>query len=338
VVLVLIFVSVVSSNPCEDCCESGSCELAFKNRPGVCCGTSTKANVSKTYCCPQARTCEFMGDEEKSPYRCVAKGAHHKLAGCDACCSKGGNCEEAFEGQTGKCCGRTGSVPYCCPSGAQCVASGAAWACARSQSPTSAKTAETPPKASKHGALIAGIVCAILVLLCIAAICYACSKQSDDGARTERPGMEVIPVGGRESNVPASEPTGKGPPPYGQSFAGSQPAHYSQPAGYPAYAPAYAPAYGQPPAQQSSGYSGGAVAGAAGAGILGGMLLDNTIHRHQSHDTPTPASAPAAPAAPAPTFSADTSFGAPSSDVSSDAYSGGDSGGDDGGNDFDASS
>lgn len=50
-------------------------------------------------------------------------------ADCGSCCASQVDCQSAFRGSPGQCCGRAKNKPYCCPDTGVCVSSGSAWAC-----------------------------------------------------------------------------------------------------------------------------------------------------------------------------------------------------------------
>jgi len=319
---------LVSAKSCDECCSYGNCTRAFKGQEGKCCGLDL---TGKSYCCPWNAYCQKDGDlfkcstkldtscdaccrgdgscdrafndqkgeccgrrdgvsyccnsksqciKSMSGWECQFQSDSPLIQGdgsCDSCCSKGGSCLQAFQGKEGVCCGRNEGVPYCCPvESAHCVASGRGFPC----------KAVTSKKNSRVG-LIIGIIVAAVVAVCICTLCYSFYKRETNND---------------SNNLPTtSPPYGGAAPAYSYPTTSAVPVAYSYPT---------AVNTGYSGTAVNTGYAGTTVAGAAGAGFLGGMLVEDALshHRHDYGAEPVYTTADSGYSSGA-VFAADTSFG-----------------------------
>ena len=81
--LLLAIATVLASSECESCCApGGSCDLAYKQQPGICCGNLG----SSSFCCPMYGKCfRCKGGE----YRCFS--ASNAEPACTICDGLGGD-------------------------------------------------------------------------------------------------------------------------------------------------------------------------------------------------------------------------------------------------------
>ena len=76
VLLAILLPRVVGSTPCEECCSpGGSCASAYKQGPGICCGTSG----SQSFCCPTPMARCFKC--KSGLYRCYASSTSEPSCG-----------------------------------------------------------------------------------------------------------------------------------------------------------------------------------------------------------------------------------------------------------------
>ena len=184
--------------------------------------------------------------------------------GCEDCCAPGGSCALAYKQGPGVCCGQLGSTSFCCPSpAAKCFrCESGAFRCfgASSNEPACSICGDAgDPRTKCKPASPAGQAFAPLIVFVI--VCILCMKWR--GSQFQEP------VHGHY--VAAVEPV--------PMYTSQAPGYGQQPMyGQPMYAqPMYGqPMYGQP--MQAPGYSGGTVAAAAGAGFLGGVMVDQAMH------------------------------------------------------------
>jgi hypothetical protein len=175
--------------------------------------------------------------------------------GCALCCSPGGSCGAAFKTQPGLCCGVLAEKPFCCPNSAICyLATADTYRCrARPVRPV-------PNNGYYHrtGASAAwwALWALVIPFLCISYIVYAlCRSRSSSYAYPSGSSVAMVPMQGGAC-APGGTATG-----------------YPQP-GYPQYQTAV-PLY--QPAQMQSGGGMGNAALAGGAGLLGGVLLGESL-------------------------------------------------------------
>ena len=173
--------------------------------------------------------------------------------GCALCCSPGGSCGAAFKQQPGFCCGVLGQTPFCCPTSAICYqATADAYRCRPRGHVTPAGNSGYAYRSGGTSNAWWALWALLVPILCFAYLIFAL-------CRTRSPSYTSYPAG-NVAMVPMQSGSPCGP--------GGVATGYPQPA-YHTAVPLYQPA------MQTGG--GGNAALAGGAGLLGGVLLGESL-------------------------------------------------------------
>jgi len=94
--LLVLMLPAVAATGCEECCAAGgSCAAAYKQTPGICCGTLGNA----AFCCPVSAKCFKC---ENGSYRCYGGGSSPSCAICGEAGDPRANCKPpTVEGGSG---------------------------------------------------------------------------------------------------------------------------------------------------------------------------------------------------------------------------------------------